>query len=207
MRFRCVDLILLVVLVAGFAPGLLLTAAEQPVDSKSARPLKPSEHGVGQFIADLEFQDLQGRRLRLSDYREAKALVIAMTSTSCPLSRKYLPALTALAQQYGPRSVQFVLVNSIRTDDRQAMQTAAAGLPATVPYVVDADESLLRRLRVVSTTDVLILDPARTVLYHGAVDDQYGVGYALDEPRRKFLTDALESILAGGSPATAATTA
>jgi len=207
MRFRCVNLVLLIVLTVGPVLAAPLPAAEQPVDSKTARLLKPAEHGVGQFIEDLEFQDLQGRMLRLSDFRQAKALVIAMTSTSCPLSRRYLPTLTAIAQQYSQRSVQFLLVNSIRTDDRQAMQTAAASLPAGVPYAVDADESLLRRLQVVSTTDVLILDPARTVLYHGAVDDQYGVGYALDQPRRRFLADALDAVLAGQTPATAATTA
>ncbi|MFN5587594.1 MAG: redoxin domain-containing protein [Planctomyces sp.] len=207
MRFRCVNFILLIVLTVVLVPAAPSAAAEQSPDSRSARLLKPAEHGVGQFIADLEFQDLQGRMLRLSDFRQSKALVIAMTSTSCPLSRKYLPTLTAMAQQYGQRSVQFVLVNSIRTDDRQAMQTAAAGLPAGVPYIVDADEALLRRLQVVSTTDVLILDPARTVLYHGAVDDQYGVGYALDQPKRRFLADALEAVLAGRTPATAATTA
>ncbi len=207
MRFRCVNFILLIVLTVVLVPAAPSAAAEQSPDSGSARLLKPAEHGVGQFIADLEFQDLQGRMLRLSDFRQSKALVIAMTSTSCPLSRKYLPTLTAMAQQYGQRSVQFVLVNSIRTDDRQAMQTAAAGLPAGVPYIVDADEALLRRLQVVSTTDVLILDPARTVLYHGAVDDQYGVGYALDQPKRRFLADALEAVLAGRTPATAATTA
>jgi len=207
MRFRCVNFILLIVLTVVLVPAAPSAAAEQSPDSGSARLLKPAEHGVGQFIADLEFQDLQGRMLRLSDFRQSKALVIAMTSTSCPLSRKYLQTLTAMAQQYGQRSVQFVLVNSIRTDDRQAMQTAAAGLPAGVPYIVDADEALLRRLQVVSTTDVLILDPARTVLYHGAVDDQYGVGYALDQPKRRFLADALEAVLAGRTPATAATTA
>lgn len=207
MRFRSVCLVVLIVLTVVPVLAVQLQAAEQPIDSKTARLLKPAEHGVGQFIADLEFQDLQGRMLRLSDYRQSKALVIAMTSTSCPLSRKYLPTLTAMAQQYSQRSVQFVLVNSIRTDDRQAMQTAAAGLPAGVPYIVDADEALLRRLQVVSTTDVLILDAARTVLYHGAVDDQYGVGYALDQPKRRFLADALEAVLAGQVPATAATTA
>lgn len=207
MRFCCVNFILLIVLTVVLVPAVPSAAAEQSPDSRSARLLKPAEHGVGQFIADLEFQDLQGRMLRLSDFRQSKALVIAMTSTSCPLSRKYLPTLTAMAQQYGQRSVQFVLVNSIRTDDRQAMQTAAAGLPAGVPYIVDADEALLRRLQVVSTTDVLILDPARTVVYHGAVDDQYGVGYALDQPKRRFLADALEAVLAGRTPATAATTA
>ncbi|MFN7583344.1 MAG: redoxin domain-containing protein, partial [Planctomyces sp.] len=138
MRFRCVNFILLIVLTVVLVPAAPSAAAEQSPDSRSARLLKPAEHGVGQFIADLEFQDLQGRMLRLSDFRQSKALVIAMTSTSCPLSRKYLQTLTAMAQQYGQRSVQFVLVNSIRTDDRQAMQTAAAGLPAGVPYIVDA---------------------------------------------------------------------
>lgn len=208
MRFSSISSVLLVVLIAlqGTAE-LTATAAEQPVDSRTARILKPAEHGVGRFIADLEFTDLQGRMLRLSDYRSAKVLVVAMTSTSCPLSRKYLPTLTELARQYSTRSAQFILVNSIRSDDRQAMQTAAAGLPATVPYVVDADETLLQRLGAVSTTDVFVLDPARTVLYHGAVDDQYGVGYALEQPKRRFLTDALEAVLAGVSPQTSATTA
>ena len=53
----------------------------------------------------------------------------------------------------------------------------------------------------------VVLDPARTVVYHGAVDDQYGFGYSRAEPRHTYLTDALTAILNENSPPTEATTA
>ncbi|MFK5283453.1 hypothetical protein ACI3PL_28160, partial [Lacticaseibacillus paracasei] len=51
------------------------------------------------------------------------------------------------------------------------------------------------------------LDSTRTVLYRGAVDDQYGIGYSLDKPRRNYLAEALDAHLAGKTielPATSA---
>ena len=38
-----------------------------------------------------------------------------------------------------------------------------------------------------TTTDTFVLDSARTVLYRGPIDDQYGIGYQLDQPRRQYL--------------------
>ncbi len=37
------------------------------------------------------------------------------------------------------------------------------------------------------------MDPARTLVYRGAVSDQYGLGYALEAPRREFLMGALDA--------------
>ena len=48
---------------------------------------------------------------------------------------------------------------------------------------------------------------AGTVTYHGAIDDQYGLGYARDTARRRYLVDALESLLAGRRPEIQATAA
>ena len=56
-----------------------------------------------------------------------------------------------------------------------------------------------------STTDVIVLDAARTVFYHGANDDQYGFGYAIDAPRHRYLADAIEAVLANESPVVSAT--
>ena len=53
----------------------------------------------------------------------------------------------------------------------------------------------------------IVLDAARTVVYRGAVDDQYGLGYALDAPRSAYLRAALADLLAGKTPAVSATTA
>ena len=49
------------------------------------------------------------------------------------------------------------------------------------------------------------MDAARTLVYRGAVDDQYGFAYALDAPRHTYLVDALESVLVGQAPRIAAT--
>ena len=58
-----------------------------------------------------------------------------------------------------------------------------------------------------STTDAFVLDARRTLVYRGAIDDQYGLGYSLDAPRQRYLADALAATLAGRAPAIAATQA
>ena len=56
-----------------------------------------------------------------------------------------------------------------------------------------------------TTTEVFVLDAARTLVYRGAVDDQYGFAYALNEPRHTYVVDALDAVLAGRLPNIAAT--
>lgn len=171
------------------------------------RRLIPGEHGVGRQVADFEFTDLAGRRQQLSDLAGHKAVVVAMTSTSCPLSKKYLPTLAELARTYAPRGVAFVLVNPVATDQVAEMQAAQESLGGQARYVADADERLARAIGAQTTTDVLVLDPTRTVVYHGAVDDQYGFGYASDAPRHSYLSEALDAVLAGRQPSVEATEA
>ena len=157
--------------------------------------LIPGEHGIGGFIADLEFTDLADKQHRLSEFSGKRAVVIAMTSTSCPISKKYLPTLAELANSFAANGVQFILVNPRSVDKLSDMQAARQTLGENVVYVFDKDGSFAAAAGAVTTTDVLVLDSARTVVYHGAIDDQYGFGYAIDAPRETFLTDALAAML------------
>ncbi len=172
-----------------------------------AKVLRPNDHGVGRLVADITFADLEGKQRSLAEFKSRKLVVFAMTSTSCPLSRKYLPTLTTLAQSYSAKGVQFITVNCVPTDKTEEMKVAAAAFGKTAVYVHDLDEELARQLGAMTTTDVIVLDPARTVVYHGAIDDQYGIGYALDAPRHTFLATALDSLLAGKTPEVPATVA
>ncbi len=47
-----------------------------------------------------------------------------------------------------------------------------------------------------TTTDAFIIDRCHTLVYHGAIDDQYGFGYSIDKPRYTYLRDALDAALA-----------
>lgn len=183
-------------------------AEPRPDPRRSSVPMaSAAAHGVGRLVPDFEFMDLAGQLHRLADFSVNRATVIAMTSTSCPMSRKYLPSLVQLSQQYSEQGVQFILVNCVASDSIAGMKEAARLLHETSIYVVDEDERFLHHPGAVSTTDVFVLDAARTVVYHGAVNDQYGIGYARDEPQHHWLRDALEDVLADRRVAVAATSA
>ena len=58
-----------------------------------------------------------------------------------------------------------------------------------------------------TTTEAFVLDAKRTLVYRGAVDDQYGFGYTLNAPRRTYLRGAMDAVLAGQAPDISATSA
>ena len=57
------------------------------------------------------------------------------------------------------------------------------------PVILDEDESLTRALGA-HDYGHLRFGFRPTVLYRGPIDDQYGIGYQLDQPRRQYLKEA-----------------
>lgn len=193
-------------------------ARDEVVPAEPAKPLEfavrqgpqlrtPGEYGVGRFVPDLEFNLLDGTTHTLHGASPSDITVIAFTSTSCPLSKKYLPSLVDIQRDFASRGVRFVLVNCVATDKPEEMRTAAARFTGSVEYVVDQDSQLAKHLGSTSTTDVFVLDRSHTVVYHGAIDDQYGLGYAIDAPRHTYLRDALAAMLENRSILVSATAA
>lgn len=181
------------------------TPMEIPV-RQGPQPVRPGDHGIGRLVPDVTFADLAGTTHKLSDIAKNRIVVLAMTSTSCPLSKKYLPTLVALVKTSDPNIV-WVLVNPLATDKTAEMQTAASQFDGKVNYVHDKDGQLAATLGALTTTDVIVLDESRTIVYHGAIDDQYGLGYSIEAPRYRYLADALAAIKAGKQPLVAATEA
>ncbi len=174
---------------------------EQPAKSlavpvrQGPKLLTPGEHGIGRYVADFSFTDLDGTQRQLHGGPDDQLTVLALTSTSCPLSKKYLPTLVELNREFAPRGVRFVLVNSVASDKPTEMATAASQFEPAIAYGFDPDGQLASHISAMSTTDVVVLDRSQTVVYHGAIDDQYGFGYALDAPRYTYLHNALEAAL------------
>ena len=178
-----------------------------PVVEKNTHPVKQSprviraaEAGVGRMIPDIAFADLAGKSGKLSDFKNAKLTVVAFTNTSCPLCKKYTPALARIEKEYAAKGVAFLFVNPTATDKPDVSTFAGR-------YVHDVAGTLTAAFNPSTTTEVIVLDSARTVVYRGAIDDQYGLGYSLDAPRTKYLTPALDAALAGKLPSPSATEA
>lgn len=175
---------------------------------EAPKVVRAVERGVGRRAPDGSFQDVRGRAGRLEELAaNQSATVVAITSTTCPLSAKYLPTLVELERTYAPRGVAFVLLNPVATEPAADMRKALERFSDKARYIHDPEGKLAQALGATSTTDVIVLDRKQTVVYHGAVDDQYGLAYALPQPRQSYLVRALDAVLADRAPAIAATTA
>jgi peroxiredoxin/mono/diheme cytochrome c family protein len=198
---RCLPLALLILAAPAFADP-----AKDPV-RKAPRIVKPAEHGVGVLAPDVAFTDVTGRSGKLSDFKDKKAVVVLLTSTSCPISQKYAPTLARLEKTYRDKGVAFVFVDPIATDSTDDVAKAIKTHGFVGPVVRDKESAVAKALGAKSTTDAFVLDPARTVVYHGAVDDQYGTGYSKPSPGVSYLAPAIDAVLAGKLPAVQATDA
>lgn len=196
--------ILLVVVNLTLAPAM--AHADQSV-RQGPDIVNPEEAGIGRRVSDVEFRDIHDRSHKLSSLKGHKAIAISMTSTACPLSRKFLPQLARLGDELRAMGVQLILVNPMGNEDRSAMAAAALELGDAVLYIPDPHQSLARALGASTTTEVVLLDTARTLLYRGALNDQYGLGYALEEARTHYLSDAVGDYLTGQPIRIPATTA
>ncbi len=167
---------------------------EAPV-RQGPKLLAPGEHGIGRFVPDFEFADLEGVTKKLHGDPKTKLTVVAFTSTSCPISKKYVPTLVEIQRDYATRDVRFILVNCVATDKLDEMKIAASRFTTSVEYTFDKESRFAAHLSATSTTDVFVLDQSHTIVYHGAIDDQYGFGYSVDAPRYTYLRDALDAAL------------
>lgn len=189
-------------------PAAIWAAPADPDSAVREGPvrLEPANCRIGRLVADITAADLDGKPVRLSSFR-GRPLVICMTSPDCPVARKYLPVLAAIEKEYVGRGVAFIAVNTKGAGSNRAMRDALTSAGFSGPCVAGADRSLAAALGATSSTDTFVLDAARTLVYRGAADDQFGLGYALPKPRRTFLRDALDAVLAGARPAVEATSA
>ena len=178
-----------------------------PVVTSGPRVLKATDLGVGRQLADLAFTDLSGVPHRLSDHRTAKGTVIAMTSATCPVSKRYIHSLAQLEKDLREQNIALILVNPFTSESADEIKAQLAEAKVTATYVHDQEKTFAAALDAQTTTEVFLIDSTRTLIYRGALDDQYGIDYNLDAPRVHYLRDAVTAMLAGQQPHIAATAA
>jgi len=126
--------------------------------------------------------------------------VIVVRDTGCPVSSRYGPRLAQMEAAWADRGVRFVYLNPGPHETREAMADEVAFFGFEGAYVHDPDGALSRALRVRATTEVFVVDASRTLIYRGAVDDQYGIEFTRAEAREHWLDEALAAAVGGGVP-------
>lgn len=179
-----------------------------PSQASVVAPPSPREAraaGVGRYVPDAAGCGLDGAERSWRSGRGERLTVIAITSATCPLCRKFAPSLARVEAAYADQGVRFVYVNVSGTDTPEAMRAQITAQGFRGLYLVDRDRQFVQTLQARTTTEVFVIDGGNTLVYRGAVSDQHGIGFSHEEPRQRYLERALDAALCRQLPEIGAT--
>ena len=168
--------------------------------SAGARPEPVSKRNHSLLARIPNVKDITNRQTTLSQLAGPKGLVVAFTSTSCPVTKRQLANIALLEDQFRAKGINFVYVNPIETDSPSDATRVANSTGLNGRYIIDGDKTISRVLNPRTTAEVFVFDAKHELVYRGAADDQYTVTGSLPKPRNQWLLTTLTSVVAGKKP-------
>lgn len=115
--------------------------------------------------------------------------------------------MVQVQSDYDGKGVQLIAVNAndaskYPDDSFEKMKERAEVKHFNFPYLHDESQQVAQAYGAERTPEVFLFDKTGRLQYHGVIDDNY------DDPaavKAKFLRQALDSVLAGRTPATVET--
>jgi peroxiredoxin len=149
---------------------------------------------------------VDGRRHRLEDYGDARALALIQSCNHCPYVIAWEGRMIEIQDDYAERGVRLIAVSSndvekYPADSFDEMKKRATERGFNFDYLWDEDQSLARALGSTRTPEVFLFDRERKLVYHGAIDDNR----EQDAVSQHWLREALDAVLAEQEPPVAET--
>jgi glutathione peroxidase-family protein len=157
---------------------------------------------VGSTVADFTVEDLSGRPATFASLK-GDVTVVAFIATKCPISNDYNERMKAVYNDYAPKGVKFVFINSNynepATEVRQHAETNG------LPFAVYKDENnvVANAFGAQVTPEMFVLDKDKVIRYHGYIDDSRNAARIQNQGLRM----ALDAVLKGAPVAAAETKA
>src|SRR5438132_189861 len=151
---------------------------------------------IGSQSESFTFKDIHYLPRTLDDLGRAKAYVIAFTTTSCPLTERYLPRLKELSAEFAPQGVRFIALDVCPDDSLKEIAFQALDHGLEFPFAKDFDGQCVRALGATRTPEVVVLDGERKIRYRGRIDNQYRLGGVKPSVDRHDLKEAIQDVLA-----------
>jgi len=126
---------------------------------------------LGTKAPDVTVVDLDGKSVHLGQYVGKQPVLLEFWATWCPLCQALEPSLKAAHAKYGVK-VTFIAVGVGVNETPASIKRhlAAAPLPFLVLY--DANGAAVRAYQAPTTSYIVVLDRAGTVVYTGAGAEQ-----------------------------------
>jgi peroxiredoxin len=187
----------------GFSILLFVVGAARAVAEDYPRPLT-----IGSPAPDFSLPGVDGKTYALSDFAQAKVLVIVFTCNHCPTAQAYEDRVQQLARDYRDKGVAVIAISpndplALRLDELgytdlgdsfEDMKQRAQDRGIDYPYLYDGEtQEVSRKYGPAATPHVFIFDAERKLRYVGRIDDSEQV----DRVKVHDTHNAIDALLAG----------
>ncbi|MCK6617347.1 MAG: thioredoxin family protein [Cyclobacteriaceae bacterium] len=181
----------------------LLTAVACIVLLTAGVPVK-SGYDVGDKVADFKLKNVDGKMVALSDYKNAKGVIVIFDCNTCPYSKAYNERIIALNKKYAGQGFPVVAIQpndpTISPGDSfDEMKKLAEKKGYDFPYLFDETQVVSKTFGATNTPHVFLLKKEGTdfkVVYIGAIDDNAKDASAVS---KKYVEEAIDAISNGGT--------
>ena len=159
-------------------------------------------YNVGDVATDFSLENIDGKTVSLSDYKNAKGFIVIFTCNTCPYAVAYEDRIIALDKKYASKGYPVIAImpnnaDIQKGDSMDAMKDRAQQKGFTFPYLIDKGQKISPQYGATKTPEVYVLQKTgkgNEVKYIGAIDDNYQDASAVNS---KYVENAVDALLAG----------
>ncbi|TPV35441.1 thioredoxin family protein [Paucihalobacter ruber] len=159
-------------------------------------------YDIGDIATDFSLENIDGKMVSLSDYKNAKGFIVIFTCNTCPYAVAYEDRIIELDKKFASLGYPVIAImpNNPEVQPKDSMEDMKARAKAkgfTFPYLMDAGQKIYPQYGATKTPHVYILqktNKGNQVKYIGAIDDNYQDASAVQV---KYVENAIDALLKG----------
>lgn len=138
---------------------------------RTASTMRP----LGMKAPPFSLMNVDGREVSLSDFSEARALLVIFMCNHCPYVKHVASEIQHVAMDYMPQGVAVVGINSNDAsthpgDSPEQMVHEAEQRGYPFPYLFDEDQAVAKAYGAACTPDFFLFDKNQQLVYRGQLD-------------------------------------
>ena len=163
-------------------------------------------YGVGDYVADFDLPNIDGNKVSMADYEDAKGYVIVFTCNTCPYAKAYESRIIDLDKNYASKGFPVIAINPNDLsqqpgDSMEEMKKRASSKGYSFPYLRDDSQEVAKAFGATKTPHVYVVNKESSgklkVEFIGAIDNSPNNPSDVSET---YVEDAINALLKGQKP-------
>jgi peroxiredoxin len=180
----------------------LLAVVAIVIGATAFKQTETTGYKVGDIATDFNLKNVDGKLVKLADYKKAKGFIVVFTCNHCPFSQAYEQRIIDLHKKYAQLGYPVVAINPNDAkrepeDSYEKMQELAKAKKYPFAYLHDETQQIAKTYGAARTPHVFVLQKTKAgnkVMYIGAIDDNYEDAKAATE---RYVETAVNNLLKG----------